>query len=523
MLCAAAAWAACWPVVGAVETVSLRAERVALFKNGYSQVSLAGKLPEGKRMELKGLPLPVEGSLWWNVAQGVKVLQVEGSISEREVPAAEYTADALLTANIGKRVRIVMREGKEYAGELVRQQLPPSAALTYTNHSDSAHQQQLSQQAPVFLKSPEGEYWEVDIGSAVSIAFEEPPNTPSRTELQPLLTMELAQPAPGTDLRVECLAGGLSWSSTYRLDLREDAKADLECKAIIVNDMVDLDHTHLELVTGQPDLGGDGLPDSPLARLNDMQAKAASARTLMRNKMKPAGPTLYCCEIDEADDESEEGEVTRTGELYHYAIPDFSAKKGCAVAREIFTQSLTCRHIYTCYIGASESGDLDVWHCLNLKNQAAYPWSPGTVVCYSGGRLLARAALKPTAPGQETRLRLATTLEVKAHLRENLLAMHRGTNESDEDNNEEDPFADNSSQKKALSTYEGEIALKNNADHAVELEIIKRLRGQVTRADDGAQISATPVSKGNPNSRILWKIQLAPGESKTVRYTYKSI
>lgn len=498
----------------AVDIVPLRAERVALFKNGYSQVSLKGELPAGKQFELKGLPVPVEGTLWWEAPEGVKVLQVEGSIRERDVPTIEYTPVELLSANIGKQVRLTMSGGQTYEGVLVRSQLPPSMELTYTNHRGSVQQQQLSQQAPVFLKTAADEYLNIDLTAALSIDFSEQPNTPTRKELQPLMTMELGQPSPGSVLQVECLADGLSWTPTYRIDLGEKYKAHLECKAVIVNDMVDLDGVYLELITGHPDLGSDGLPHSTLTRLSSM-ANSMDNHRLSRRMMAPAP---Y---VDSDDDDSDMASEpapsrTRTEELYHYAIPDFSAKKNSTVAREIFSQSIDCRHVYTCHVRSSSNNgeDLPVWHCLRLKNESSWPWSPGTVVCYAGGRLLARGALKATGTGQETLLRLATTLDVKATQREILISRKPFAEQGDDETPKHGERSDKG--KNLISVYQGEISLHNSADHEIDLELTKYVRGRITQAVEGGQISASPHE-----SRILWILHLAPGESKVCTYTYE--
>lgn len=517
------------------EPVQLRAEHVALFKNGYSQVSLVGELPAAKELELRGLPVPVEGSLWWQLPQGARAVQVAGSIRERELPAVRYSTAELLAANVGKKVRLVMHGGQVYEGELTRQPLPTPAALTYPNHGGSAQQQQLSQQAPVFLKNGQGELQEVAMDSVLSVSFAEPPAVPTRMEFQPLLTMELSEPAAGGALRVECLAGGLSWQPTYRLDISD--KAELSCMAIITNDMVDLEGVQLELVTGNPELGSDGLPISSLTRLHSMANRGDVYRS--RSMTTGAVPSWKAKDVDEDDESDDEGnfsEVTRTQELYHYAIPNFSARKDSTVAREIFLQKPLCRHIYTCNIDSHQDIDNEivVWHCLNIKNEAVWPWSPGTLVCYSGGKLLARTVLPRTAPGQESRLRLATTLEVKASQSEKLvgskpLVASPTTQVDDSDDSDDDVFASKPAKHgkpigKIASVYQGEIALQNNAEHPVEVELSKNVIGRVTVALDAERVKDSPGGNAeNPYSRILWRIQLAPGESKTCSYCYELV
>ena len=510
------------PLLGAAEQVQMKVERVALFKNGCSQVSLVGELPAAKELELRGLPVPVEGSLWWQLPQGNRLVQVAGSIREREVPSAEYNVAHLLAANVGKHVRLVMSGGQVFEGELTRRPLPAPLALTYTNHDASEQQQELSRQAPIFLKTAQGELLEVDLSSMLSLAFTEPPAVPVRKELQPLLTMELSEPGSG-ELRMECLAGGLSWQASYHLDISD--QAELSCKAYIINDMVDLDGVQLELVTGNPELGSDGLPISPLTRLNDMQANRVAYQS---RSSRVAAPCAMVVDAESVDDAPtwEAKDVTRTQELYHYAIPNFSALKNSTVVREIFTQAPDCRHLYTCDLGLrSQCDEADVWHCLVLTNKATWPWSPGTLVCYSGGKLLARTSLKATAPGQETRLRLATTQEIKVTLHEEQvgvcsLSNYKGSGDIAESNDAEAKMRENVDEdvvaashrknEELVITYRGTISLQNNADHPVEIEL-KKMMPDIT------------VKGGRPDSGsrcCTWTLKLEPGESTSVTYSY---
>lgn len=519
---------------GAAESVQMQAEHVALFKNGYSQVSLTGELPNDKELELRGIPVPVEGSLWWQLPQGVRAVQVEGSIREREVPAERYSTAELLAANVGKQVRLVLEDGVTYEGELTRRPLPKPAALTYPNHGGSVEQQQLSQQAPVFLKNAKGELLEIKLSSVLSVAFAESPAVPMGKEMQPLLTMQLREPAAGGKLRVECLAGGLSWHPTYHLDLSDETKPELTCMAIITNDMVDLNRVQLELVTGNPELGSDGMPISPLTRLNHMARKGTESTAT------PCGAPAWMAESEDDDEDDESAafmSVARTQELYHYAIPDFSARKNSTVAREIFVQAPGCSHLYTCEIGPRHDSDdeIDVWHCVCLTNKAAWPWSSGTLVCYSGGKLLARTELKDTAPGQKTRLRLATTQEVKATVNETqvscrplaLASLAAAQKEVENLNaaeaaDEDDIPAD---ADKTITTYRGEITLKNAADHPVDIELKKTLIAYTTAVEspEMAHISNVGTSGDNHRTRIKWRLTLAPGESKVIRYSYATV
>ena len=506
-----AALAACFPALLGAAEVQLKAERVALFNNGYSQVSLTGELPDARMLELKGLPVPVEGTLWWQLPQGASPVQVEGSIREREIPDPHRRTEDLLAANVGRKVSITMSSGQVYEGELIRRPLPELGTLTYTNHKGSAQQQRLSQQAPVFLRNAQGDVLEINLGTVLSLSFDVPPATPMIRELQPQLSMELREAAPGGTLHLECLAGGLSWTPSYRVDLQEQGSAELKCMAVITNNMIDLEQVQLELITGHPTLGRDGLPPSPLARLNSIPE---TENDLYRVKRKSV-QAVAMVNMEDAfadDDAAEESEprVTRTLELYHYPIANFSARKDSTVAREIFTQTSSCAHVYTCHFGVKQT-KASVYHCLRLSNGAAWPWSPGSVVCYSGGNLLARTTLGATAAGQEALLTLAATLDATATCREEQVSQGSsfGITSRNKSGREAEP-----------STYRGVITLKNDAEQPMDIELSKKISGTATEASDGGQIHTSPEVRGNATSRITWKYRLEPGQEKTCTYSY---
>lgn len=54
------------PLLEAEEAVQMRVTKAAVFKNGYSQVSLCGDInTDDTQLEVSGMPVPILGSFWW--------------------------------------------------------------------------------------------------------------------------------------------------------------------------------------------------------------------------------------------------------------------------------------------------------------------------------------------------------------------------------------------------------------------------------------------------------------------------
>lgn len=514
------------PLLGVADEVQLKAEHVALFKNGYSQVSLSGKLPDGASLELRGMPVPVEGSVWWQLPQGIRVVQVDGFVSERSVPSPMATVDKLLSANVGKEVVLGMKDGSSFEGVLVQKVSSAPLKFTYTNRD-----QVFEYQSPIFLRVGD-RHISIHLAELVSVQFKGEPNVPTSMEQHYELAMLLSKPAPGAELKLECLAGGLSWSPSYRIDLRDDGKADLQCKATIINDMVDLENVQLELVTGQPNMGDSSLPVSPLLRFDldkpglgtgiSLSGRGLGAGLGAGGRAPTATPSV-CADDDEDDDAFAEAptwlcdtEMSRAEDLFYFSIPDFSAKKNSTAVREILFQTPEYKHVYKCEIGSYSRSSFSVWHGIVLKNESSSPWSPGSVVCYSGDRLLTRAEVEFTAAGQELFIRLAESSDVKVEAKEKIVSKQSSAEEADEDDS--DAFRKKSEK---TVTFAGSISLTNNTDHEVNFDLSKSIQGIVSAASDDAVISASPGYRSkNPDSDIRWKLLLKPKETKTCTYTY---
>lgn len=88
------------------------------------------------------------------------------------------------------------------------------------------------------------------------------------------------------------LSSGISWLPTYRVELGAEGHAQLQCKATIMNELMDLEKVDMELISGFPRLAMPGLP-SPISMKQNMSAlfAALGSENLERNTPGPSWAT----------------------------------------------------------------------------------------------------------------------------------------------------------------------------------------------------------------------------------------
>ncbi|MCH5285219.1 MAG: hypothetical protein J1E42_06425 [Akkermansiaceae bacterium] len=505
----------------AASEVQMQVERVALFKNGYACVQSRGTLQEGLRQEVRNMPLPILGTFWWQAPVPVK--RLEGVRRELTIPAPAGGFEELLLANEGKYVEAELADGQVCRGVVALASAAPAAGGSFLLPNEAAVSQGKTPPL-VLLKSPQGGSICLYPDSVVSLRFAEgeTPAPPTRKVSLAALELTLGEAAPGAELSLSCLSQGISWLPTYSLEWGDDDQAVLTGRATVMNDLVDLEHVQLELVSGAPALGDYLVPDT-LANMGDMsqllkelgaETRGRAAAGLLTN-MRSGSGAISAAAMDALLEST--NRLSRAEDLFYYSIPDFSCKRGETKMRRLFALRVPYKHVYTCSVPDQRTLQslsrrqmplAEVYHCVRLKNEGRLPWSAGVVTCTTGGRLVARSSLPFAGSGQECLVQLSQTFDAAVSCREELV--QQGT-----------PRRRRSlAMQSDPSVYKGYLTLKNKSDKPMEVELVKAIEGTATEASDGGQLSIVPSYSGNAHSGISWKLQLAPGEEKTCDYTY---
>ena len=503
----------------AIATAQVR--KVALFKNGYNWVEMCTTLPDAQRVRITGMPNALLGTVWWDAASGVR--QLEGGSVEVESVMESYGYADLLMANAGKQVKIFLKKDRQTEGKL----LPTAKRETPEGSFPKQERAEVVGAPKIFFVQTANGVQSVAAEDVTGVDFAEAPQQPMEKVVDNIVTAQLEKPNPGVELHFGCVSAGMSWLPEYSLELEEEGKAKLSCRANIINEMADIKDVELRLVSGFPALG-EALMTSPLNRAMELQdfLKRLGFLTEERNDsmrvkrgIMSAGVTMPCvAESDNfEDDEGSEGSK-QVEDLFYYTLPHFSCERNKSILRELFTCEVPYSHVYTCHVPnqsmlerLSRNGEpvADVWHCVRLSNTSKQAWSTGIVTCTVDGQIAARSTLYFAAPSAETLLRLNKSMQARVQCSEELVKR------------EERNAPGRRRDSVTVSTFRGTVTLKNSSDRPMELRLTKEVDGLVTEADKEGKINVSPSYSGNPRSVITWKFTVQPGEEAELTYTYE--
>lgn len=532
--------------------VQMKARRVALFKNGYACVLMQGVLPLKAVAEVRGMPLPVLGTVDWGTPPGVELQRVVAGMSHSRRPAGLGGWVGLCREYTGCEVAITTTDGHEHRGRIVspmRRPELPQAAFVKADAPLRAAADDVPHDAVVVLRTARGALVSVVSSRIQSVDTAEAESTPRPAPPTPEMSLELERPAPGHPIMARCIAYGLSWLPLYHLELREDGTARMVGRVVVMNEMMDLENVQLELITGTPPLG-EALVTSPLVRMVSLRELLTAIQT-NRDWLPGVMQAMrrYARVVDADDVDITFGEISggagangfggsapeagalrmrRAGaipadwsilestaqaeDLFYYSIPEFSCARGDTVERDLFELVVPYEHVYICTVPNQSNlqrreadAPLDVWHCVRLTNVGDLPWSSGIAACYAGGRPVARTTMNYVDAGHEGLVEINKTPEATVVCREE--QTRRGS-------------ASNERRRGTPDVYKGVLTVRNLSARTMELELVKQVTGTPGEVSDAATVSVMPGYGANPSSTVCWKLKLAPGEEKKCSYTY---
>jgi hypothetical protein len=524
---------------GEQQAVQTHLKRVALFKNGFAFFVREGTLTDARKAVLLGpFAAPAHGTFWVSTPSRAQL----ASVIAREVMVPRKiearTTYELLRANVGKSV-VLSEYGSGLSGTILSfaQDRPPARrpgpyAMGPGSGPAEAFPSGLGDY--MLLDTPAGivalaarEYGQVrfaskDIGTTFLVD-------------EPQLQLEASFNAPsrGEWLSVSYLARGITWAPSYLIDISDPKQARLSAKAEIINEAEDLDGTHVDLVTGFPHLQfadimspigkKEGLAQflqslsrGPSRRPEDV-ASVMTQAAYAGESARPTGPTPdYGA--------AAAGQVLE--DLFLYPLENVSLAKNETGYYPLFTETLPYTEFYEWrvpdylqegYFSPSSPRGEElppevVWHSLRLTNTMTMPWTTAPAQLTKDGQLLSQDTLKYTPPTAQATVKITKAMGIKADQVET---------ETNRDPNPVYRFG---------RTYErvtitGTLQVANYTAERVPIEIVKTLSGTVmkTSPQAGDVTLARGMSWVNPTHELTWKIELKPGDSREITYTYQAL
>jgi len=526
-------------------TVQTHLKRVALFKNGFGFFVREGALSEAHKAVLLGpFAAPAHGTFWISTPSRAKLAAVIARqvMVPRKIEAR--TMYELLRANVGKS--IVLGDYGGLTGTILSfaPDRPPVRGPEPYLMGGQWREEVIYPPGPgdfMLVDTPAGI---VAVSpnnySQVRFVSKDLNTTLLRDEPQAQLEATFASPASGDWLSVSYLARGITWAPSYLVDISDAKQARLSAKAEIINEGEDLDGTHVDLVTGFPNLEfADVL--SPMSMKTNLaqflQSLAAGPSRLDMSIMtqnvagyaegpaggRGGGGAMGGISVP-GYGAAAAGQVAE--DLFLYPIENVTLKKNETGYYPLFTQSVPYTEFYEWKVGdrVTPAGRYrewqqdqpepveTVWHSIRLTNNMAMPWTTAPAQLVREGQIIGQDTLRYTAPTAKVTVRITQAVNVRAEQTE-----IEAKRERDAVHMYGDSFD--------RITIDGTLRVANYTQELISLEITKELSGDVKetvpRAEDVTL--ARGLKAMNPTHELTWKIELKPGDGKEITYTYQAL
>ena len=533
-----------------------RLKRVALFKNGLGFFVREGILSGAQTTVLLGpFAAPSHGTFWVSApaTAGLKDVIARSTMVKGSPVLAKDVQD-LMRANVGKEVTIwpspdstAPIKGKliEFAPD--RLASPRLAAPYGMGHVEADSNRYISYGSPpyILVKTEDGI---VAMGaytaSRVRFASSEVSSKFHPEMAGAELEATLSSPKPGDWLSVSYLAKGITWAPSYLIDISDGKQAQLSAKAEVINEAENLKGTHVDLITGFPnlkyadvfspigmktDLAGfldalSGTGARPEAMANVMtQAvayKSMGAGGAMRGGAAGAG---LSAEPAPSYGAAVAGQTTE--DLFLYPIEDVTLAQGETGYYPLFTETAPYTEFYEWeipdYINQSDYYTQSqpqpdqreiVWHSIRLTNTTRVPWTTAPAEILKSGQIAGQDVLNYTPANARVTVKITQASSVKAEQTET------------EVKREQDAvvlYGDHFDRV----TIQGELRATNYQDKSISLEIKKTVSGEVKSTEPPAKDTtlAQGLKRTNPVHQLTWTISLKPQESQKITYLYQAL
>ncbi|MBN2040865.1 MAG: DUF4139 domain-containing protein [Spirochaetes bacterium] len=526
------------------EIASVKIDRIVLFKNGLGYFTSSADLPKNRKIiNIGQLPVPSYGTFWVSYPKNLKLSQLVTAPEEIEMKQPASGIGQLLAANAGKRVIIkTSPDGKIIEGVILDSFKPEKNSgkpspyiMDNTVPSLQGRPDNYSSSSGIILIDTGKGIAALNTDTIAQADFhdKEISNYIIKTQYKPGIRIELKEPVNNAKIHISYLAHGITWCPSYYIDLSDKKTALLTAKALVINEVTDLENVKLELVTGFPNIKFEAIhsPAAMTQSLSDFLNSLSSGST---------GPRRSAVMMNQAvmmnDSYAEEAEFsgpsystapkgTVAEDLFLYPVKDFSLKRGETAYIPLFSARMPYSHIYTWKIDDMLSDDNryqqrqnrdngkaeeEVWHSCRLKNTGKLPLTTAPAEFVSSGNFSGQDICYYTAPGAETTIRINRAMNILAEQDEFEIKRERNA-------------ATFYGYTYDLVNLRGELKLKNRLAREVSLEVIKKVSGEVLKTEIEAKdvTTAKGLKKVNPQHILTWTFDLKAGNEQALTYEYQ--
>lgn len=525
---------------GETNALKTKIVSVSLFKNGLGFVQREAALPKGEsRLLIAALPVPAHGTFWvYSPDKDATIQELVAFERETSDKLDAISVAELIEANVGQMVDVRLSEKETIRGKIVsvasnRTELPPSARARssfvpgYVPPTETATLVLLQTGSGTVALNKNTVQMITGVDGPLKAGIE-------RKKRSAALRLHAKSGDGKGRAFILYLAKGITWAPSCVIDITDPKTARVTAKAVILNEIEDLDGVTVNFVTGYPNLQFADVTD-PMAMIGDVAAflnnllnppqadPNRGRRGVVMQQAVMSNAAFFQEEIFPAyPNQPLEGQTRE--ELFFYEQKGVALKRGERGYYPLYTIDAPYEHVYEWKIDdvldeqeryrrddqRGPQSPEEVWHSIRLSNTSKMPWTTAPAMTMQDGQMLGQDLIYYASPGGKTTVRITQAVDVKAEQAEYEVERQRNA-------------ANFYGYSYDLVTVRGELKATNFKDKEITLTITKNLSGEVLKSTPEAKVQqlAKGLKKVNPHCQLTWELPIKERNKLAVEYGYK--
>jgi len=345
----------------------------------------------------------------------------------------------------------------------------------------------------------------------------------------PRLEAEFAAGRRDRPVALTYLAKGLAWRPSYVLRLGDEQaeRAELEGKAVLINDLAPLVDTRVRLLVGDAPLDVGGALTALWPGATPVPTATWSATTYQADK----APAMIDMEMSRTGDYKSAGgpppPPKRDHDVHVYDLGPRTLGVGERLWVPLTEATPRADHRWVWTLGSlvdpydrfqpppPAALDPPVRHVVELTHDGDQPWTEATLLVEGVLAPLARTRMPWTMPGGTAEIPLGDSGDFERHSEERRVEQPGGKR----------PTVTRFNQTYEQVRIEGEWELIHRGDTARTIRVERTVRGDLVDAEGNPEIENAPLELGRVNiaRKLNWSFDLAPGATRKVVYRYDAL
>lgn len=505
---------------------------IGLFKNGLAVVKRSVIIPDAGVYRVSDVPEPVHGTFW---IESDAVVETRVTTQEVEVPLRPPVGKHLQEHLAGREVLIHFRDSeiRPVSGKVV--EVEPARGeeawgRTYEPRSYYGSPSRRPSESGFLILATEKGLTYVDPSMIAYAEVEGATGTVKHRMPVLLLAVKEVKQDPST-IVLTYLAKGMAWAPSYRVDISDPETLAIMQKAVIKNELADVEDAEMYLISGFPSVQFVNVT-SPLS----LRTNWANFFQQLRQRPQRSADVLSNVATQQVMAYTSPGGVSGldisavpTGEgpdLHYQSIGRRTLAEGDSLALQVASGTAPYERIVEWLVPDTRRADGRfvtesdrrqdpqryedaAWDAVCFNNPLAFPMTTGPAIVVAKGRFKGQRTIYWANAGEEVTLHITKALSIRTRSVEHEVAGER-------------EIVGRGGRRFQKTTVKGELSVSNHRNESVKLVIRRRFSGDLLSADGEPTcvLREEGVYSVNKRNELVWTLSLEPGAGKTLTYRY---